>query len=108
MVNDFKKQLYDIGASTVSITPEPGVDIYTLEGVLRTSDVVHSKLKANAITIEFLKDVLIVVSLDLIWVDNVFTEKIRKWLRLEYKNQKTYLLLVATHSHSTPQISDKI
>ena len=43
-------------------------------------------------------------------MDKVFTEKIREWLKksIEHDNYKAHLLLAATHSHSTPQISGKI
>ena len=107
-MNSDEKQFYKLGASTVSITPKAGVDLYALDGLLRKSDEIHSELTANVITIGFHKDLLIIVSLDLVWVDRVFTKKIQKWVNTEYSNYNIQLFLVATHSHSTPQISERI
>ncbi len=108
MSNIDKSQLFNIGSASVSITPKTRVDLYTLDGVARNSDKLHSHLSVNTVTIGFGKNVLIIASLDLIWVDKIFTEKIREWANLEYSNLNPHLLLVATHSHSTPQISSKI
>jgi len=110
MTNDFEKQFYEIGAATLSITPEAGVSLYSLDGIVRTSSKIHSGLNVSAITIGCSKDLLIIVSLDLIWVDKIFTEKVKKWLKqyIEDYDYRAHLVLAATHSHSTPQISKKI
>ena len=50
---------------------------------------------------------LIIVSLDLIWVDKIFTDRVRKWINSKHYSYQIHLLIVATHSHSTPQISKK-
>ena len=103
-----EEEFYNLGAASISITPEPGVALYALDGAIRTSDNLNSELMANSIVIRHDKELLVIVSLDLIWVDKEFTERVRAWINLEYKNSKIHLLLVATHSHSTPQISNKI
>ncbi len=108
MSNTVDKELYNLGSFTTSITPDDGVDLYALDGCVRTSNNLHSNLFANTITITSGEDLLIIVSLDLIWVDKIFTKKVRKWLNEEYSNYETHLFLVATHSHSTPQISTVI
>jgi len=108
MVSDKKKELFDIGSAVISITPKPGIDLYTLDGKLRKSDNVHSELNANTVLIVYQRNLLVIVSLDLIWVDQVFSERIQKWVNLQYDLYCTNVLLVATHSHSTPQISYKI
>ena len=108
VANDVEKQFYECGAATVSITPKTGVDLYALDGMVRKSDKIHSELNANAITISLCESLLVIVSLDLIWIDKVFTEKVRNWVNLQYKDYDIHLLLVATHSHSTPQVNDKI
>jgi hypothetical protein len=109
LVGSSKNQLYDLGSATISITPKSGVDLYALDGMKRNSNHRHSELYANAVTIGLQKkqDLLIIVSLDLIWVDKILTEKIRKWVNSYYDQNKIHLMLVATHSHSTPQISNK-
>jgi len=103
-----EEDFYDIGAATISITPEASVALYSLDGYQRTSNSVHSELMANAITIKYDDMMLAIVSLDLIWVDRILTEKIRKWADREFKEYKVEPILVATHSHSTPQISETI
>ena len=50
MVRKSEHQLYDIGAAIISITPQHEVDLYTLDGVERKSDFVHSELQASAVT----------------------------------------------------------
>ena len=108
MINDTEEWFYECGSATVSITPKASVDIYTLDGVERKSDKVSSVLNASVVTIAYGKKLLVIVSLDLIWVDKLFTEKIRSWASTQYNDYDVHLLVVATHSHSTPQISDKI
>jgi uncharacterized protein YajQ (UPF0234 family) len=107
-LNSDEKKFYELGASSIDITPQPGVSLYTLDGVARNSNELHSELKVNTITIGTQKELLIIVSLDLIWIDRSFTKKVQKWINLSYEDYDAHVLLTATHSHSTPQISKKI
>jgi hypothetical protein len=102
------KELFDIGASEILITPNAGVDLYTLDEKKRVSDNIHSNLNASAIVINSTDKSIIIVSLDLIWVDKNFSSKVQKWVKSQDEMFNSKVLLVATHSHSTPQISSKI
>jgi hypothetical protein len=99
---------YNIGAAEENITPNPGVDLYSLDGVSRNSDKIHSDLVACAVAISHNKCCIIIVSLDLIWIDDEFSLKIKKWVKTKSILTNTNVVIVATHSHSTPQISNKI
>jgi len=108
MTNKINDDLYNLGAAEIDITPKPGVDLYTLDNNPRNSNQIHSNLYASAILINQLKDSLIIISLDLIWVDKDFSLSIQDWIRSKYDSIEIEVLLIASHSHSTPQISQKI
>jgi len=97
-----------VGSFTAPITPKDKVSLFTLDYVERNNNNFHSELEVNSIVISQKDNLLVIVSLDLIWVDEKFTEKVKEWVSSEYSKYKTHVLLVATHSHSTPQISEKI
>jgi hypothetical protein len=102
------ENFFEVGASKVNITPQPGVALYKLDGVNRNSNEVNSELNVNTIILGLKKSLLIIVSLDLIWIDRIFSNKVQEWINLNYRGYNANLLLSATHSHSTPQISKKI
>ena len=106
--NKTKVELYNFGVAEIDITPQPGVDLYTLDEISRNSNHINSHLNASAIVINYQNESLIIVSLDLIWVDQVFSSSVKDWVSYKYGPSNINVLLVATHSHSTPQISEKI
>ena len=108
MFDSTEGKFYDVGTSTALITPKNKVSLFTFDGIERNNDILHSELEANAIIINHGLDLLIIVSLDLIWVDEIFTAQVQKWIDTEYNKYNSHLLLLATHSHSTPQISSRI
>ena len=102
------EKLFNIGSSEILITPNVVVDLYTLDGKIRKRGDVYSDLTASAVVINDNYESIIVVSLDLIWIDRNFSSNIQDWVDSQYVMSGSKVLLVATHSHSTPQISSKI
>jgi len=102
-------QLSDlIGFSEADITPKDGESLYSLDGKTRNSKIVHSKLKASCFFLNNDRQSLLIISVDLIWVDAEFTNRVKKWCKKHFAVDSFSIYICASHSHSTPQISTKI
>ena len=60
MTNKTKVELYNLGVAEINITPQPGVDLYTLDKISRNSNQIHSHLNASAILINYHEESLII------------------------------------------------
>lgn len=92
------------GAARVCITPLHEVDLYSFDGVQRSSARVEDDLFANVVCFAYGGHEALVVSLDLIWVPSELANAVRDWVVRERGCEVSDVMVCATHAHSTPQL----
>lgn len=103
-----EQQLY-VGCAEVSITPKEPV---ALEGsfTLRVSDGIHSPIQASVLVIgtggsKSTNDLSIIVSVDLVHIPNVITNKLRQRVsKFLPKIDVSKIFICATHTHQAPVV----
>ena len=94
-----------IGLGQQPITPQNNIDLYSFDGVKRKSNAVIDELFSTAVCFSHADQKALILSLDLIWVDRLFVEDMKKLLsKIGFHPDLT--LICTTHSHSTPQIME--
>ena len=94
-----------VGGAQVCITPKLGSDIYHFEDKIRKGNIVDSDLYASILALESAGFPLIIISLDLIWISAIFDRDLKNKIYLALGFLPDNILICATHTHSSPQIS---
>ena len=96
----------DIGVARVSILPNKNHKVFSLGGSLLTK--YNSDIYCNIFLLNDNDDCIVIVSIDLIWVDENLCSKIYCYVEEVLHINRENILISATHAHSTPQISKNI
>ncbi len=94
-----------LGFGRVNISPENTVDLYSFDGQKRTSHHIIDELFVSSLVIVQEDAKVVIMSLDLIWLDRKLADELRSGL-IRQGFKKELVLICATHSHSTPQIKE--
>jgi len=90
----------------VSILPNKNHKVFSLGGSLLTK--YNSDIYCNIFLLNDNDDCIVIVSIDLIWVDENLCSKIYCYVEEVLHINRENILISATHAHSTPQISKNI
>ncbi len=93
-----------VGAVKKEITPPPGTDLFGYIRRFGSSEGVHDPLWANLLSLEDGKDQVLLISLDILAVDEIFSSRVREAISKELKIEKKNILVAAIHTHSAPGI----
>jgi hypothetical protein len=94
-----------IGISRTSITPLNLESVNSLSSESFKS--VLDKIYCNVIALEFNASKAIFISLDLVWVDDIFCENLINLIKSKFIVNEENIVVSATHVHTSPQIIDK-
>ena len=93
------------GVASTDITPDPDVDLYGLDGQLRTSKKVLDDLRATALCLDDGRGgTAIVISADIIWLSREVCRAVRRALQERIGLTPANVFLCATHTHGSPQL----
>jgi hypothetical protein len=93
-----------VGAIKKEITPPVGTDLFGYIRRFGSSEGVHDPLWANFLSLEESTNQLLLISLDILAVDEIFASRIREAISKELNIKKRNILVAAIHTHSAPGI----
>lgn len=93
-----------VGAIKKEITPPLGTDLFGYIRRFGSSRGVHDPLWANFLSLEDGANQVLLISLDLLAIDESFASKVREAISGELKLRKKNILIAAIHTHSAPGI----
>ncbi len=96
--------LLKAGAVKKEITPPLGTDLFGYIRRFGGSRGVHDPLWANFLSLEDGANRVLLISLDLLAVDESFASKVREAISRELNLKKKNILIAAIHTHSAPGI----
>ena len=70
---------------------------------IRKAEGIKDDLKLKVLKIEDGSEIFLIISLDLIWVDQDFIDEVTTLLHLQYDIPRKNILISCSHSHSTPE-----
>lgn len=88
------------GTGKETITPNLGTPLAGYGGNQRNSTGIHDQLYARVIAVKNNDDYFIIVSLDLVGVDRVYTERLTSKIREQFNIPPQNVFVHATHTHS--------
>jgi len=91
-----------VGVYQIDITPEPGVELCGFASREQPSVRVFDNLYARVVLLEDNLSRFILINLDLIGVERVFVEHLRKKIRIIFNIPENHIQVFATHTHSGP------
>lgn len=96
------------GIATRVITPEAGVKLFGYPRVKRVSDGIGDPLLASALHLRSGASGIILVSLDLFWIDTPTAASIRKRISDAVSMTEQHLFVACTNTHSGPSMARPI
>jgi hypothetical protein len=92
------------GAHKKDITPPPGTDLYGYIRRFGSSKGAHDQLLANFLSIDDGVHQALLISLDILFINSEFSDKIKESISKELKIKKKNILIACVHTHSAPGI----
>tara|TARA_Y100000768_G_scaffold388539_1_gene385062 strand:- start:2597 stop:3871 length:1275 start_codon:yes stop_codon:yes gene_type:complete len=89
---------------TAEINPDEKISLYRFNNKERIPHNINDPLFATILLIEDNKDKTVIISLDLIWISDSFSESIKKLIKSNYNISEEFIFICATHTHSSPDI----
>tara|TARA_B100001996_G_scaffold315703_1_gene258600 strand:+ start:7816 stop:9177 length:1362 start_codon:yes stop_codon:yes gene_type:complete len=102
------KKNFLVGSSQEDITPKNIIPLYSLDHKLRSSKKIQSRIYLNTIFLSINKKKVLFITLDLIYVGEDFCNKLKKQIKSKFKINTENIMINATHTHSSPLISETI
>jgi len=94
-----------IGFAKVDITPRIGMELYGYSGYLnRYATAVRDKLWARSMAVSDGKQVVIVVSCEIVFITRELTDEVRRLVQQELGKSDLSIMVHAIHTHSGPTI----
>jgi hypothetical protein len=93
-----------VGAIKKEITPPLGTDLFGYIRRFGGSEGVHDPLWANFLSLEESTNQVLLISLDILALDEIFASRIREAISKELNIKKRNILVAAIHTHSAPGI----
>jgi neutral ceramidase len=93
-----------VGAIKKEITPPLGTDLFGYIRRFGTSKGVHDPLRANFLSLEESTNQVLLISLDILAMDEIFASRVREEISRELNIKKRNILVAAIHTHSSPGI----
>lgn len=93
-----------VGAVEKEITPPKGTDLSGYILRFGSSTGIHDPLWASFLLIEDGTEQVLLISLDVLYISNDFSRRVKGAISQEIKIEKKNILIAATHTHSAPGI----
>ena len=94
-----------IGLSRASITP---VNLESVNSLNSHSFIsILDNIYCNIIALDFNATKALFISLDLVWIDDIFCENLINLIKSKFIFNEENIVISATHAHTSPQIIDK-
>ena len=94
-----------IGFAKVDITPRIGMELYGYSGYLnRYATAVRDKLWARSMAVSDDKQVIVVVSCEIVFITRELTDEVRRLVHQELGQSNISIMVHAIHTHSGPCI----
>src|SRR5215207_5303231 len=94
---------FQIGAESVEITPQPGLEMDGYMARVGTSTGAHDPLSAAVLVLEYEGQRAALVTLDVMAVSSSFTSDVRRDLAGLLRTSHDAILICASHTHSGPR-----
>src|SRR4051812_32530755 len=91
-----------VGASSVEITPAPGLCMDGYMARTGGSTGVHDPLAAAALVLEYGERRAALITLDVMGVSRSFTDEVRRDLAALLNTSEEAILICASHTHAAP------
>ena len=88
----------------VEISPDEKISLYRFDKKERKSKKINDPLFVTVLLIDDNNLKTVIVSLDLIWISNSFSDSIKSIIKKNYKIPEDLIFICATHTHSSPDI----
>ena len=90
--------------ATVEISPDDKISLYRFDKKERKSEKINDPLLGTVLLIDDNNLKTVIISLDLIWISNSFSNSIKTIIKNHYKIPLELIFICATHTHSSPDI----
>ncbi len=91
-----------VGLGENTITPEHCVSLFPFNHRNRQSKKILDDIYVKTVFIKSLEEKVLVVNLDLIWLEKKWCNKLKIWIEKKFTIHPANVLICATHNHSSP------